>query len=144
MLEELQRRNLSPITTRIYLQQSRSSRAYYKASPDQLGPKVREYQGTPVHRSRRAPLLSANNFLLCDSSSSTRSSGLMADDLLVPSGRFACPKSFPAKRWNGPSRALPVPASHSLILYATCCGEELVRLKVGDIDSADGDPCPPG
>ena len=38
MLEELQRRNLSPITTRIYLRSVEEFARYYKTSPDQLGP----------------------------------------------------------------------------------------------------------
>ena len=45
MLEELQRRNLSPITTRIYLRSVEELARYYNASPDQLGPEhIREYQ----------------------------------------------------------------------------------------------------
>src|SRR6202030_396672 len=45
MLEELQRRNLSPITMRIYLRSVEEFARYYKTSPDRLGPEhIREYQ----------------------------------------------------------------------------------------------------
>jgi hypothetical protein len=45
MLEELQRRNLSPITTRIYLRSVEEFALYYHKPPDKLGLEhVREYQ----------------------------------------------------------------------------------------------------
>jgi hypothetical protein len=39
MLEELQRRNLSPITTRIYLRAVEEFAQYYNKPPDRLGPR---------------------------------------------------------------------------------------------------------
>src|SRR5262245_56431292 len=45
MLEELQRRNLSQITTRIYLRAVEEFAEYYNKPPDRLGPKhIRQYQ----------------------------------------------------------------------------------------------------
>jgi site-specific recombinase XerD len=45
MLEELQRRNLSAITTRTYLRAVEEFALYYRRSPDQLGPDhIRQYQ----------------------------------------------------------------------------------------------------
>jgi len=45
MLEEFQRRNMSPITTRIYLRCIEEFARYFRKSPDQLGPEqIREYQ----------------------------------------------------------------------------------------------------
>jgi integrase/recombinase XerD len=45
ILEELQRRNLSPITTRIYLRAVAEFAQYYNQPPDRLGPKhIRQYQ----------------------------------------------------------------------------------------------------
>ena len=45
MLEELQRRNLSPITIRIYLRAVEEFAQYFKMSPDKLRPEhIRQYQ----------------------------------------------------------------------------------------------------
>jgi hypothetical protein len=45
MLEELQRRNLSPITTSIYFRSVEEFALYFHKPPDQLGPElVRQYQ----------------------------------------------------------------------------------------------------
>jgi integrase/recombinase XerD len=86
-----------------------------------------------------APLLSANSFLLCDFCSSARSSAPgWLTTCRFPSGRFVCLRSFPDEEVE----RLIQSASSSLhrvwllILYATGLRrEELVRLKVSDIDS---------
>jgi len=53
MLEELQRRNLSPITTRIYLHAVEEFALYYNQSPDRLGLEhIRQLSSTPVRRSQ--------------------------------------------------------------------------------------------
>jgi hypothetical protein len=50
MLEELQCRNLSPITTRIYLRSVEELARYFNKPPDRLGPQhIRQYQ---AHRHR--------------------------------------------------------------------------------------------
>ena len=99
MLEELQRRNLSPITTRIYLRAVEEFAALLQGSLayDQL--ESGAYPAVPgpsFHRSQAgAPLLSANNFLqLCDSSfsSTTLKRPWMADDLPVPKRPFRLPE----------------------------------------------------
>ena len=53
MLEELQRRNLSAITTRIYLHSVEEFAQYFKTPPDRLGLEhIRQYQAPSVHRSQ--------------------------------------------------------------------------------------------
>src|SRR5258708_19423734 len=45
MLEELQRRNMSQITARVYLHAVEEFSLYYNMPPDQLGPEhIRQYQ----------------------------------------------------------------------------------------------------
>ena len=74
MLEELQRRNLSPITTRIYLRAVEEFARYYKKSPDQLGPEhIREYQAHLFTERKLGLSLSPSNCRHCGSCSSARS-----------------------------------------------------------------------
>jgi integrase/recombinase XerD len=92
MLEELQRRNLSQITIRIYLRAVEEFAQYFKMSPDRLQPEhIRQYQ---AHLSQQE-----------------------VERLIQCAG-------------------IPLHRVWLLILYATGMRrEELVRLKIGDIDS---------
>ena len=115
MLEELQRRNLSPITMRIYLRSVEEFARYYKTSPDRLGPEhIREYQAHLFTDRKLGAIavgqqLSALRFFFLHT---LKRPGWLTT-CRFPGGRFACPRSFPAKRWNGSSKALPVPCTAS-------------------------------
>lgn len=140
MLEELQRRNLSPITTRIYLRSVEEFARYYKASPDQLAPEhIREYQAHLFTDRKLGAIavgqqLSALRFLFLH----TLKRPWMAEHLVVPKRPFRLPEVLSREEVE----RLIQNASSSLhrmwllILYATGLRrEELVRLKIGDIDS---------
>lgn len=73
MLEELQRRNLSQITTRIYLRAVEEFAQYYNKPPDRLGPKhIRQYQAH-LFTDRKLDAISVlSNCPLCGSFSSRR------------------------------------------------------------------------
>lgn len=140
MLEELQRRNLSPITTRIYLRAVEEFARYFKRSPDQLGPEqIREYQA----------------YLFTD-----RKLGAIAVGQQVSALRFffarTLKRPLPAEQMPSPRRPIRLPEVLSreeverlienaasplhriwiLTLYATGIRrEELVHLKITDIDS---------
>jgi site-specific recombinase XerD len=56
MLEELQRRNYSPATTRAYLGAVERFAGYFGKPPDQLGPEhIREWQAHLLHKRKLAP-----------------------------------------------------------------------------------------
>jgi integrase/recombinase XerD len=140
MLEELQRRNLSPITTRIYLRAVEEFARYCKASSDQLGPEhIREYQAHLfTHRKLGAiavgQQLSALRFFFLY----TLKRPWMADDLPVPKRPFRLPEVLSREEVERliQSASSLLHRIWLLILYAAGLRrEELVRLKVGDIDS---------
>ncbi len=103
MLEELQRRNLSPITTRIYLRAVEEFARYYKASPDQLGPDhIREYQAHLFTDRKLGAIAVGQQLSALRFFSSTRSNAAgWPTTCRFRGGRFACPRSSPAKRSNG-------------------------------------------
>ena len=56
MLEELERRNYSPGTTRAYLRAVEDFARYFKRPPDQLGPDhIRQYQAYLFRERKFAP-----------------------------------------------------------------------------------------
>ena len=94
MLEELQRRNLSPITTRIYLRSVEEFAQYYNVPPDRLRPEhIRRYQAH-LFTDRKldaisvAQQLSALRFFY----RKTLKRPWMVEDLPCPNGRSVCPK----------------------------------------------------
>jgi integrase/recombinase XerD len=140
MLEELQRRNLSPITTRIYLRSVEEFARYYKASPDQLGLEhIRGYQAHLFTDRKLGAIavgqqLSALRFFFLH----TLKRPWMADDLPVPKRPFRLPEVLSREEVERliQSASSPLHRIWLLILYATGLRrEELVRLRVGDIDS---------
>jgi len=141
MLEELQRRNLSPITTRIYLRAVEEFARYYKTSPDQLGPDhIREYQAHLFTDRKLSAIavgqqLSALRFFFLH----TLKRPWMAADLPVPRRPFRLPEILSREEVERLIRSASslLHRIWLLILYAAGLRrEELVRLKAGDIDSA--------
>jgi integrase/recombinase XerD len=141
MLEELQRRNLSPITMRIYLRSVEEFARYYKTSPDRLGPEhIREYQAH-LFTDRKlgaiavAQQVSALRFFFLH----TLKRPWMAEHMPGPRRPSRLPEVLSQEEverliQNAASRLHRI---WLLILYGTGIRrEELVRLKVGDIDSS--------
>jgi site-specific recombinase XerD len=140
MLEELQCRNLSPITIRIYLRSVEEFALYYKTSPDRLGPEhIREYQAYLfTHRKLSAiavaQQLSALRFFFVH----TLKRPWIAEHMPFPRQPLRLPEVLSREEverliQNAASRLHRI---WLLILYGTGIRrEELVRLKIDDIDS---------
>lgn len=140
MLEELQCRNLSPITIRIYLRSVEEFARYHKTSPDRLGPEhIREYQAYLfTHRKLSAiavaQQLSALRFFFVH----TLKRPWIAGQMPFPRQPLRLPEVLSREEverliQNAASRLHRI---WLLILYGTGIRrEELVRLKIDDIDS---------
>ena len=141
MLEELQCRNLSPITTRIYLRAVEEFARYHQKSPDQVGPEhIRQYQ-VHLFRDRKlgsiavAQQLSALRFLFLN----TLKRPWMLEGIARPKHPFRLPEVLSreeVERLIQGARS-PLHRLWLLTLYGTGMRrEELIRLKVDDIDSS--------
>ena len=140
MLEELQRRNLSPITTRIYLRAVEEFAQYFKTPPDRLGPNhIRQYQAH-LFTDRKldaisvAQQLSALRFFFLK----TLKRPWMVEDMAIPKRPIRLPEVLSRKEVERliQSAASPLHRIWLLILYAAGLRrEEVVQLKIGDIDS---------
>jgi hypothetical protein len=87
MLEELQRRNYSEITTRKYLQYVTAFARHFGKSPDQLAPnELRSYQAYLLQERKVTPGTAVNCVALCGSS------------LLRPSSDISFASSCPIPR----------------------------------------------
>lgn len=141
MLEELQRRNLSPITTRIYLRCVEEFALYFRKSPDQLGPEqIREYQAHLfTHRKLGAiavtQQLSALRFFFLH----TLKRPWMLAHMAVPKRPIRLPEVLSREEVERliASAATPLHRIWLMTLYATGMRrDELIHLKIADIDSA--------
>lgn len=141
MLEELQCRNLSPITTRTYLRAVEEFARYHQKSPDQLGPEhIRQYQ-VHLFRDRKlgsvavAQQLSALRFFFLH----TLKRPWMLEGIAHPKHPFRLPEVLSreeVERLIQGARS-PLHRLWLLTLYGTGMRrEELIRLKVDDIDSS--------
>jgi site-specific recombinase XerD len=140
MLEELQRRNLSPITTRIYLRSVEELARYYQKPPDQLRPEhIRQYQAHLFTERKLGAIavaqqLSALRFFFLH----TLKRPWMLDGMAMPKHPFRLPEVLSreeVERLILGARS-PLHRVWLVILYATGMRrEELIRLKVSDIDS---------
>jgi integrase/recombinase XerD len=141
MVEELQRRNLSPITARIYLRAVEEFARYYTKSPDQLGPEhIREYQAHLFSERKLGAIavtqqLSALRFLFLR----TLKRPWVLEDMASPKRPVRLPEILSREEVKRliECAASPLHRVWLLTLYATGMRrEELVHLKIGDIDSA--------
>jgi integrase/recombinase XerD len=140
MLEELQRRNLSPITTRIYLRSIEEFARYHRVSPDQLGPEhIREYQAHLfTDRKLSAVAVGQQVWALRFFFLHTLKRPWMTEHLAVPRRPLRLPEVLSREEVERliQSASSCLHRIWLLILYATGLRrEELVCLKVGDIDS---------
>jgi integrase/recombinase XerD len=141
MLEELQRRNLSPITTRIYLRCVGEFAHYFGKSPDQLGPEqIRGYQAHLFTDRKLGAIavtqhLSALRFLFLH----TLKRPWMLTDMAIPKRPIRLPEVLSREEVERliSCAATPLHRIWLLTLYATGMRrDELIHLKVTDIDSA--------
>ena len=140
MLEELQRRNLSAITTRIYLHSIEEFAQYFKTPPDRLGLEhVRQYQAhlftdRKLEAVSVAQQLSALRFFFLK----TLKRPWLVEDMPVPKRPFRLPEILSQEEVERLIQCAGSPLHRIwlLTLYATGIRrEELVQLKIGDIDS---------
>lgn len=140
MLEELQRRNLSQITTRIYLRAVEQFARYFNTPPDRLGPDhIREYQAHLFTECKLAAIsvaqqLSALRFFFLN----TLKRPWIVADMPTPRRPIRLPEILSLEEVERLIRCAisPLHRIWVLILYATGMRrEELVQLKIGDIDS---------
>src|SRR5262245_2273292 len=102
MLEELQRRNLSQITTRSYLRSFQEFAQYFKTPPDRLGLEhVRQYQAhlftdRKLEAVSVAQQLSALRFFFLK----LLKRPWLADDMPVPKRPIRLPDILSRKNWN--------------------------------------------
>jgi integrase/recombinase XerD len=140
MLEELQRRNLSAITTRIYLHSIEEFAQYFNTPPDRLGLEhVRQYQAhlftdRKLEAVSVAQQLSALRFFFLK----TLKRPWLVEDMPVPKRPFRLPEILSQEEVERLIQCAGSPLHRIwlLTLYATGIRrEELVQLKIGDIDS---------
>jgi integrase/recombinase XerD len=141
MLEELQRRNLSQITARLYLRAVEEFSLYYNLPPDQLGPEhIRQYQAhlftdRKLDATSVSQQLSALRFFFVK----TLKRPLLVGDMPFPKRPTRLPDILcreEVERLIGCAANL-LHRVWMLILYATGMRrDELVHLKISDIDSA--------
>lgn len=141
MLEELQRRNMSKITTRIYLHAVEEFAQYFNTPPDRLGREhVRQYQAHLFADRKLEPVsvaqqLSALRFFFLK----TLKRPWMVEDMPAPKQPIRLPHILSPEEVERLIQCADSPLHRVclLVLYATGVRrEELVRLKMEDIDSA--------
>jgi len=141
MLEELQRRNLSPITIRIYLRAVEEFARYYDSPPDRLGPEhIRQYQAH-LFTDRKldaisvAQQLTGIRFFFCK----TLKRPWIVEDTPSPKKPIRLPEILSREEVEQLIQCTDSRLHRACILTLYATGvrrEELVRLKMADIDSA--------
>jgi integrase/recombinase XerD len=141
MLEELERRNYSPLTTRAYVRTVDEFARYFNRPPDQLGPDhIRQYQAY-LFRDRKLEANTVNNVLSGLRFFYIRTLKQSWSSDLTPYLKkvIHLPSILSREEVNSLIEAAPTPFQRTLLmaLYATGLRRaELARLKITDIDSA--------
>src|ERR1700723_728708 len=140
MLEELQRRNYAPHTTRSYIRTVEDFARHFHCSPDRLGPRhIRAYQAELFEKRKLsagsvAVRLAALRFFYCKTLKRTWSIA----DTPYPKGAHRLPAILSQEEVARLIQAADTSFHRTLLitLYATGVRRaELTRLKVSDIDS---------
>ena len=141
MLEELERRNYSPSTTRCYVRAVHEFARYFNRAPDQLGPDhIRQYQAYLFRERKLEPNtviqhLGGIRFFYIK----TLKQSWSADLTPYPKKALHLPSILSREEVNSLIEAAPTPFQRTLLmaLYATGLRRaELAHLKITDIDSA--------
>lgn len=141
MLEELERRNYSPSTTRAYLRAVEDFARYFKRPPDQLGPDhIRQYQAYLFRERKLSPnsvpqRLGGLRFFFIKTLKQSWSAELTP----YPKKVLRLPSILSQEEVASLIESAPTPFQRTLLmaLYATGLRRaELARLKIADIDSA--------
>ena len=141
MLEELQRRNLSKLTAECYLRAVEEFALFYKRPPDQLGPEqIRQYQAhlftdRKLDANTVAQHLSALRFFFVK----TLKRNWSVEETPYPKRPIRLPDVLSREEVQRLIESADNPRHRVwlLMLYATGLRrEELVQLKVNDVDSA--------
>jgi integrase/recombinase XerD len=141
MLEELERRNYSPSTTRAYLRAVEDFARYFKRPPDQLGPDhIRQYQAYLFRERKLAPnsvtqLLGGLRFFYIKTLKQSWSAELTP----YPKKVLRLLSILSQEEVISLIESAPSPFQRTLLMapYATGLRRaELARLKITDIDSA--------
>lgn len=141
MLEELQRRNMSPITTRIYLRCVEEFARYFKKSPDQVAPeRIREYQAH-LFTDRKLGAIAVGQHVSALRFFFVRilKRPFMAEELARPRRPIRLPEVLSREEVERiiACAATPLHRTWLMTLYATGMRrDELIHLKVADVDSA--------
>lgn len=139
MLEELQRRNMSKITTRIYLRAVEEFAQYFKTPPDRLSLEhVRQYQAHLFTDRKLGAIsvgqhLSALRFFFLK----TLKRPWMVQDMPVPKKPIRLPEILSREEVERLIQAADSRLHRACILTLYATGvrrEELVQLKISDID----------
>jgi len=141
MLEELERRNYSPLTTCAYLRAVEEFARYFKRPPDQLGPDhIRQYQAYLFRERKLSPnsvtqRLGGLRFFYIKTLKQSWSAELTP----YPKKVLRLPSILSQEEVARLIESAPTPFQRTLLmaLYATGLRRaELARLKITDIDSA--------
>jgi len=131
ILEELQRRNLSPITTRIYLRAVEEFAQYYNKPTDRLGPKHIRQRQAHLFTDRKLDAISVAQQLRLTVlfSQDPQASLDRGRHARTQKGRSAYRRPSRGKKWNGSCNALTACCIAPAFLRSTARAAVSVKLE---------------